>query len=208
MRKFVNELPGLGAGAANNLGQYIPVAVPDTTTYPGTDYYIIELVEYTEQMHSDLPPTTLRGYRQAGGPANYLGPAIVAQKDRPVRILFRNLLPTGAGGNLFIPVDSTVMGSGPTPAGHEWMMMNPDLVDPQNPMCSGPGKDAARGRRVSASPTTGLSSTCTAASHPGSATARRTSGSRPPARTPPTRRAPACGLCRICQTMAMPPMAR
>ena len=142
MRKFVNELPGLGAGAANNLGQYIPVAVPDTTTYPGTDYYEIELVEYTEQMHSDLPPTTLRGYRQAGGPANYLGPAIVAQKDRPVRILFRNLLPTGAGGNLFIPVDSTVMGSGLTPAGHEWMMMNPDQVDPQNPMCSGPGKDA------------------------------------------------------------------
>jgi hypothetical protein len=26
---------------------------------------------------------------------HYLGPAIVAQKDRPVRILFRNLLPTG-----------------------------------------------------------------------------------------------------------------
>ncbi len=141
IKKFVNELPGLGAGAANNLGQYIPVAVPDTTTYPGTDYYEIELVEYTEQMHSDLPPTTLRGYRQAGGPANYLGPAIVAQKDRPVRILFRNLLPTGAGGNLFIPVDSTVMGSGMTPAGHEWVMMNPE-VDPQNPMCSGPGKDA------------------------------------------------------------------
>ena len=106
MRKFVNELPGLGAGAANNLGQYIPVAVPDTTTYPGTDYYIIELVEYTEQMHSDLPPTTLRGYRQAGGPANvsWHRPSS-PQKDSPVRILFRNLLPTGAGGNLFIPVD-------------------------------------------------------------------------------------------------------
>lgn len=140
MRKFVNKLPGLGAGAANNLGQYIPVAVPDTTTYPGSDYYIIELGEYTEQMHSDLPPTTLRGYRQAGGEFHYLGPAIVAQKDRPVRILFRNLLPTGMGGNLIIPVDSTVMGSGMTPAGHEWMMANPDMVDPQNPMCSGPDK--------------------------------------------------------------------
>ena len=34
------------------------------------------------------------------------------------------------------------MGSGPTPAGHEWMMMNPTLVDSQNPMCSGPGKEA------------------------------------------------------------------
>ena len=140
MKKFVDGLPGLGVGAANNLGQYIPVAVPDTTTYPGSDYYIIELGEYTEQMHSDLPPTTLRGYRQAGGEFHYLGPAIVAQTDRPVRILFRNLLPTGMGGDLFIPVDSTVMGSGMTPAGHEWMMMNPDMVDPQNPMCSGPDK--------------------------------------------------------------------
>ncbi|MGB7876454.1 MAG: multicopper oxidase domain-containing protein, partial [Anaerolineales bacterium] len=138
MKKFVNELPGLGPDAANNLGQYIPVAVPDTITYPGSDYYIIELVEYTEQMHEDLPTTTLRGYRQAGGETNYLGPAIVAQKDRPVRILFRNLLPTGMDGNLFIPVDSTVMGSGMTATGHE--MMDPTQIDPLNPMCSGPDK--------------------------------------------------------------------
>ena len=64
-------------------------------------------------------------------PPHYLGPTIVATKDRPVRILFRNLLPTGIGGDLFIPVDTTVMGSG----------MGPDHVtgcmetDPQNPMC-------------------------------------------------------------------------
>ncbi|MFN2162400.1 MAG: hypothetical protein ACK2UN_10040, partial [Candidatus Promineifilaceae bacterium] len=36
MKKFIDGLPGLGA--ANNLDQQIPVAVPDTTTYPGTDY--------------------------------------------------------------------------------------------------------------------------------------------------------------------------
>ena len=35
LRKFVDALPGVGAAAANDLGQYIPVAVPDTTTYPG-----------------------------------------------------------------------------------------------------------------------------------------------------------------------------
>ncbi len=44
---------------------------------------------------------------------SYLGPVILAQKDRPVRVLFKNLLPTGAGGNLFIPVDTTYMGAGP-----------------------------------------------------------------------------------------------
>ena len=42
----------------------------------------------------------------------------MAYKDRnpekpvPVRIKFYNLLPAGAGGNLFLPVDETVMGSG------------------------------------------------------------------------------------------------
>jgi hypothetical protein len=30
------------------------------------------------------------------------------------------------------------MGSGMTPTGHEWMEANPEMVDPQNPMCSGP----------------------------------------------------------------------
>ena len=59
MRKFVDTLPGLNAAGANNLGQYIPVGVPDTTTYPGSDYYEIAVVQYEEQMHSDLPATTL-----------------------------------------------------------------------------------------------------------------------------------------------------
>ena len=41
LKKFVDTLPGLGPEAANNYGEYIPVAVPDTTTYPGADYYEI-----------------------------------------------------------------------------------------------------------------------------------------------------------------------
>jgi hypothetical protein len=158
IQKFVNGLPGLGPAGANNLGQYIPVAVPDTTTYPGSDYYEIGLVQYREKMHRDLPPTLLRGYVQLstsvvpgahvplsnanlnGGTTptgyfgvdnpHYLGPAIVATKNRPVRILFRNLLPTGSGGDLFIPVDTTVMGSGMGP-----MMGGMAEMDPQNPMC-------------------------------------------------------------------------
>lgn len=48
IRKFVDTLPGLDAANANNLGQYIPVAVPDTETYPGTDYYEIAIVQYRE----------------------------------------------------------------------------------------------------------------------------------------------------------------
>ena len=131
IRKFVDKLPGLGSGNANGLGQYIPVAKPDTITYPGSDYYEIELREYTEQMHSDLQPTTLRGYVQVNygtdsvthlnsispDPIHYAGPLIIAQKNRPVRVKFTNKLPTGAGGNLFIPVDHTAMGAGMGPLG-------------------------------------------------------------------------------------------
>jgi FtsP/CotA-like multicopper oxidase with cupredoxin domain len=124
IRKFVDGLPGLGAGTQNNLGQYIPVAIPDQTTYPGSDYYEIELGQYTEKLHSDLPPTLLRGYRQTNttdasvSVFSYLGPVIIAQRDVPVRIKFTNNLPlTASGGNLFIPMDDTAMGAGLGPTG-------------------------------------------------------------------------------------------
>ncbi len=42
----------------------------------------------------------------------YLGPIIIAQRDRPVRVKFTNYLPAGTNGSLFIPVDTTVMGAG------------------------------------------------------------------------------------------------
>jgi FtsP/CotA-like multicopper oxidase with cupredoxin domain len=123
IRKFVDSLPGLGFANRNNLGQYIPIASPDTSTYPGCDYYEIELVQYTEKLGSDIPTTTLRGYRQANSAdpnvtrPSYLGPIIIAQANRPVRVKFTNKLPIGAGGNLFLPVDTTAMGAGMGPNG-------------------------------------------------------------------------------------------
>lgn len=169
MRKFVDSMPGLGPTNANNLGQYLPVAVADTTTYSGSDYYEIAIVEYTEQLHSDLPGpfnpntpgalgTKMRGYVQIEPPGSnpppagslhvplgvkyngfdvfgydkphYLGPVIVSKgrvhgieasnpaagKPVPVRLKFYNLLPTGSGGDLFIPVDTTIPGAGLGPA--------------------------------------------------------------------------------------------
>ena len=125
LRKFVDSLPGVGAAAANDLGQYIPVAVPDTTTYPGSDYYEIAVRQFAEKLHSDLPETRLRGYVQlnrgtdAGGqntvdpaPIHYLGPLIEARRGRPVRIKFVNQLPAGEAGKLFLPVDTTITGAG------------------------------------------------------------------------------------------------
>jgi FtsP/CotA-like multicopper oxidase with cupredoxin domain len=161
IRKFVDSLPGLGEANANNLGQYMPIAVADKVTYPGSDYYHIALVQFEEQMHSDLQPTKLRGYVQLETPVNsavskhiplmhtdgtpvlmpdgsqaiavddphYLGPFIIARKDVPVRVNFTNLLPTGMGGDLFLPVDTTVMGAGMGPE----VMLNPDGTPMYNP---------------------------------------------------------------------------
>ena len=137
IRKFLDALPGIpgvssyltGAGydtnGANLLGQSLPVAVADTTTFPGSDYYEIEETEYTKQLHSDLPATHLRGYRQLNNGTDasgantvvpptgnqYLGPIIVAKKGRAVRIKLVNHLSKGAAGKLPLPVDTTYMGA-------------------------------------------------------------------------------------------------
>ena len=75
IRKFVDGLAGIGAAQANNLGNYIPVAVPDRTSYSGSDYYEIDVVEYMQKLHSDLSPTKLRGYQDhtAATPLNTHG---------------------------------------------------------------------------------------------------------------------------------------
>jgi FtsP/CotA-like multicopper oxidase with cupredoxin domain len=93
LRKFVDPLALVdGYGDPNGalktlnplgtLGRHIPTAIKDTTTFPDADYYEIAVVEYREQLHSDLPKvvksantaankgpvvtggTTLRGYVQ------------------------------------------------------------------------------------------------------------------------------------------------
>ncbi len=115
IRKFIDSLPGLGLpnctpgtpGALpipygdgtcnqNNLGQYIPIALKNNTLYGTDDYYQIGLKQYSVKMHTDLPPTTLRGYYQIAGTgagqtnlpavgnvAQYLGPVIVGKSYDP-----------------------------------------------------------------------------------------------------------------------------
>jgi FtsP/CotA-like multicopper oxidase with cupredoxin domain len=51
----------------------------------------------------------------------YLGPMIVAQANKPVRVKFINMLPTGSGGNLFLPLDTTIDGAGTGPLGGSTM---------------------------------------------------------------------------------------
>lgn len=191
IKKFQDGLPllcnpaisGDCAAKANNLGQYLPLAVPDTTTFTrangfedDADYYVIALVQHREQMNSSLPAegTLLREYVQLETPANfsssrhialstdlpdgtsvpvylpdgtraiaidephYLGPVIAAQKDKPVRIVFYNLLPTGDDGNLYIPTDSSMMGSGLGPLNNSTVPNDLGLVtdEVRNPECT------------------------------------------------------------------------
>jgi FtsP/CotA-like multicopper oxidase with cupredoxin domain/putative cell wall-binding protein len=189
IKKFQDVLPGLCDPKAgwtnctdNNLGQHIPLAVADTSTFStvkgfaaDADYYVIAVVQHREQMSSSLPGTgtLLREYVQLETPANaayskhialqtdlldgtsvptlmpdgtqayavddphYLGPIITATKDKPVRVVFYNLLPTGAEGDLFIPVDSTMMGSGMGPMDMMAPMdMGSVLDEIRNPVCS------------------------------------------------------------------------
>ena len=195
LRKFVDNLPLidgyvnnsalLNANSVGATGRHIPMAIKEalpagaaghSVSYPDADYYEIAVVEYREQLHSDLPPvvktaatvagqgpvvtggTTLRGYVQiwtpnlpgsisktqlfylngkpvldntgkvvymVGDQPHYLGPVIDSQKGTPVRIRFDNYLPTGhydpitktRGGDLFLPTDTTISGSGLGPNG-------------------------------------------------------------------------------------------
>jgi hypothetical protein len=192
LRKFVDTLPGIpgitsfsgtmttvdgksvtyDATQANNLGQYIPVAVPvkwvDTNgVTTNDDYYEIAAVEYTEQLHSDIVDaagvphkTRLRGYVQIdtgnipnskkipltypnGKPIldvngnqvlavdnpQHLGPIINAASGTAVRIKFDNYLPfatkaSPTDGDLWLPVDKTLAGSGLGPDGVSYYTEN------------------------------------------------------------------------------------
>ncbi|RKN49229.1 hypothetical protein [Micromonospora endolithica] len=131
LRKFVDPLPTLATGPTTGPGPAtgLPVAVPDTISHPGCDYYEIGLQEYAQRLHRDLPATRLRGYRQLnlgtdGTGHNtvtppdrpwHLGPVVVARRGRPVRVKFINQLPTGRAGDLFLPVDDTLDGAGVGP---------------------------------------------------------------------------------------------
>ena len=65
MRKFVDHAAGPWLlPIANTLGistSRLPLRI--LQHIPGSDYYQIGLVEYTQKMHSDLPATKLRGYK-------------------------------------------------------------------------------------------------------------------------------------------------
>ena len=75
-------------------GNQIPALTPNTTRYPGIDYYEITMRQFTDTLHPSLGlTTTLWGYGAPDGPFKHLGGAIIAQSGRPVRMKWINNLP-------------------------------------------------------------------------------------------------------------------
>jgi FtsP/CotA-like multicopper oxidase with cupredoxin domain len=70
LRKFVDTIAGLTSAGANKFdknftGEYISIAEPDLAAFPGSEYFVIGVIEHDQRMHSDLiKATTQRSYVQ------------------------------------------------------------------------------------------------------------------------------------------------
>ena len=64
-------------------------ATPVSGTAGGTATYTITMKEFQQQLHSELPPTTVWGYDDGTGPSTP-GPMIEARRDQPVTVNWTN----------------------------------------------------------------------------------------------------------------------
>ncbi len=118
---------------------YVQIETPENAA-------VSQHVELTNELldGTKVPVLDKNGNQVFGVTApQWLGPFIGATKNRPTRIVFHNYLPTGAKGDLFLPVDSTMMGSGMGP-----MDMGTPVTDDstvmdavRNPECTQEPKD-------------------------------------------------------------------
>jgi spore coat protein A, manganese oxidase len=108
LKKFVQPLRKVGAP--------ISLAQADTNNpgwwQAGVDHYTIDIGQFDDQLHPDLPETRLWGFGQGFDPLNaewtkHLGGVIAAKRGTPVQITFRNNLPP----HHILPIDKTIMGA-------------------------------------------------------------------------------------------------
>lgn len=102
IRKFVDTLPGLTSAGKNTFangatGEYIPLAVADSTSYPGSNYYVIGVVQHEQRMHSDLQKATLqRSYVQLYPDSATAPTGGVALKYPDIKDINGNVITSGA----------------------------------------------------------------------------------------------------------------
>jgi spore coat protein A len=66
----------------------IPKRLASRVTHRGSTQYQVRMLEFKQQLHSQLPPTKLWGYE-----GQYPGPTIEAMRGAPVEIVWENHLP-------------------------------------------------------------------------------------------------------------------
>jgi spore coat protein A len=88
LEKWVDEVPR-------------PGVMEPTGTQDGQPHYEMELREVEQELHRDLPPTTVWGYD-----GQYPGPTIEAQQGEPIYVRWQNKLPD----DHLLPVDTTIHG--------------------------------------------------------------------------------------------------
>jgi spore coat protein A len=80
---------------------------PGTDQYPGVDFYDMEAGCYEQQLHPQLGPTKLYGYRSVGGQYRHLGGSIIAKRGTAVRL--RMTPDTSLPAGHILPVDRTML---------------------------------------------------------------------------------------------------
>jgi len=105
-----NSLPlrGLGGGKSTNTIQVLS-GVNDPA-FANTTLYEVTAAEFTDQLHPDLGPTLLWGYRDSTKPATeqtHLSGLVVAIRGTASRIRFTNTLPS----KHILPCDTTLPGA-------------------------------------------------------------------------------------------------
>lgn len=86
LRKFVDELP------------FMEVIKPDRHN-KNSDDYIIEMREFRQKLHTDLPPTTLWGYNGL-----FPGPLFDVKQGRAINVKWENKLPS----KHILPIDKSI----------------------------------------------------------------------------------------------------
>ncbi len=101
-----------GTRPGNSFVKYVD-PLPLIDVMPNTrvlNQYQIEMVQFTQKLHRDLPPTQVWGYAPVGFPPSWPGPTIESPVNVPVKVRWINNLPDTH--LLARAVDHTIHGAG------------------------------------------------------------------------------------------------
>ena len=103
--------------------------ISPTTITRGYDVYDVTMSQFSQQLHSQLPATTVWGYN-----GTYPGPTFDVQRGRMIKVNWINNLVDGSGTPLphLLPVDTTLHGAGGTPQVRTVVHLHGGAVEPQS----------------------------------------------------------------------------